>query len=455
MKKISTFILLALCFVCVRTSYSQKNNVLDKAAINRMLSSGIELYHQGRLNDAVSILKTAEIKDTANWKVLYWMGMSFYDLSSYYAAEECAKRSFEILTRYEGHDVALIELLGRVNHRLGNVELAANFFKQTAEMMGKKTALDMGIPILIDACELSLKDSKARRKNKCLILADEINTVDEEYAPILMNGGKDLFFTARKPETTGNNINPDDQRYFEDMYHARWDSISSNWKMITTTFAEWNTNGFDALTYLNENGLFGLCTINTSATEKTTKSSDIFELIAEQPLKWTSMDVVKNKSINTDYFEGAASLAQVSDNEQKMIFVSDRKGDVSGTDLYSVMRTDEVWKIAERLPKEINSLGDETTPYITEDGQYLFFSSRGLPGYGGYDIFYSQWIEDKWSAPINLGIEINSVNDDTHFQINTKTNQCVLASMAVRGDYFSYDLFQADMTGLNFPFLKK
>ena len=455
MKKTTTLLLSALVFVSVRTSYSQKNNVIDKAVINRMLSSGIELYNQGRLNDALSILKTAEIKDTANWKILYWMGMSFYDLSSYYAAEECAKKAKDILSRSEGNDVALIELLGHVNHRLGNVDIAVNYFKQTAELMGKKTSEDFGIPKLIEACELSLKDTKDGRKNKRVILADELNTVDEEYAPILINGGKDLFFTARKPETTGNNINPDDQRYFEDMYHAQWDSISSSWKMITTTFAEWNTNGFDALTYLNENGLFGLCTINTSATEKTTKSSDIFELIAEQPLKWTSMDVIKNKSINTDYFEGAASLAQVSDMEQKMIFVSDRKGDVSGTDLYSVLRTDELWKTSERLPNEINSLGDETTPYLTEDGQFLFFSSKGLPGYGGYDIFYSQWIDEKWSAPINLGIEINSVNDDTHFKINTKTNQCVLASMAVRGDYFSYDLFQADLTGLNFPFLKK
>ena len=381
--------------------------------------------------------------------------MSFYDLSSYYTAEECAVKANEILTRTEEHDVALIELLGNINHRLGNVDIAANYFKQAAEMMGKKTAMDAGIPILIDACELSLKDTKEGRKNKRRILADEINTVDEEYAPILINGGKDLFFTARKPETTGNNINPDDQRYFEDMYHARWDSISSTWKIDNTTFTEWNTNGFDALTYLNENGLYGLCTINTSATEKTTKSSDIFEIIAEQPLKWSSMDIIKNKSINTDFFEGAASLAHVSDNEQKMIFVSDRKGDVSGTDLYSVLRTDEVWKNAERLPKEINSLGDETTPYITEDGKFLFFSSKGLPGYGGYDVFYSQWIDDKWSAPINLGIEVNSVNDDTHFQINTNNNKCALASMAARGDYFSYDLFQLDMTGLNFPFLKK
>ena len=455
MKKTTTLLLLTLCLVSVRTSYGQKNNVLDKAGINRMLNSGIELYQQGRLNDAISILKTAEIKDTANWRVLYWMGMSFYDLSSYYAAEECAVRANEIIGREENVDVDLIKLLGDVNHRLGNVDLAAKYYKQTAELMGKKISTDMGIPELIDACELYLKDTKAGRKSKRSILADAINTVDDEYAPILMNGGRDLFFTARKTETTGNNINPDDQRYFEDMYHAQWDTVSLSWKMNKLTFSEWNTNGFDALTYINENGLFGLCTINTSATEKTTKSSDIFEIIGEEPLKWSSMDVIKNKSINTDYFEGAASLAQVSDMEQKMIFVSDRKGDVSGTDLYSVSRTDELWQTSVRLPNEINSLGDETTPYITDDGQFLFFSSRGLPGYGGYDIFYSQWIDEKWSAPVNLGLEINSVNDDTHFQINTKTNECVLASMAVRGDYFSYDLFQADMTGLNFPFLKK
>ena len=113
MKKITTLLLLTLCLVSVRTSYGQKNNVLDKAGINRMLSSGIELYQQGRLNDAISILKTAEIKDTANWKVLYWMGISFYDLSSYYAAEECAVRAQEIIGREENVDVDLIKLYGK------------------------------------------------------------------------------------------------------------------------------------------------------------------------------------------------------------------------------------------------------------------------------------------------------------------------------------------------------
>ena len=72
------------------------------------------------------------------------------------------------------------------------------------------------------------------------------------------------------------------------------------------------------------------------------------------------------------------------------------------------------------LSKNINSLENETTPYLTSDGKYLFFSSDGLPGYGGYDIYYCENIEGVWSAPKNLGLAINSANNDTHFQFNPK-----------------------------------
>ena len=401
------------------------------------------------------LLSQAHNLDSTNLQTLFWLATTEFDLRAYNDAQIHIQKVLQV----SGAKATLndLTLAAQTHMALDFHQEALLELAQAKKLLkNEKDYQTLGLATLQQQCEFALAAYQGGAvQNQRALLGANLNTKYDEYGPIFHPTNGHLYFTSRNPDTKGANLNPDDQRYFEDMYHAQWDTVSLSWKMNKLTFSEWNTNGFDALTYVNENGLFGLCTINTSATEKTTKSSDIFEIIGEEPLKWSSMDVIKNKSINTDYFEGAASLAQVSDNEQKMIFVSDRKGDVSGTDLYSVSRIDELWQSAERLPNEINSLGDETTPYLTEDGQFLFFSSRGLPGYGGYDIFYSQLVDDKWSAPVNLGIEINSVNDDTHFQINTKTNQCVLASMAVRGDYFSYDLFKADMTGLNFPFLKK
>ena len=459
MKKHLNIVIALVCFLLSQEAYTQKDNpsAIDKASVNLMVSKSIELYDLGRVNDAISLLKKAELKDTANWKIQYCMGKCFYDLTMYYAAEECANRAFDLITRLDDAEAGLNELLGNINHRLGRVDVAAMHFKKTAQIMGAKAAKNNDILVYIDQCELALADSKSGVLNLRKPLANSLNTIDAEYAPILTREGKELFFTARRPETTGNNINPDDQQYYEDMYHAIWDESLKDWALQSSTFIDLNTNGFDALSYVSDDGLYGLCTINTSASEKTTKSSDIFEITGETPFRFSAMDVIKNKSINTDYFEGSAtqSLAPNGGEGEIMVFITDRKAEDSGMDMFVVPKTDGTWGTAKALPKNINSLGDETTPYLTNDGKFLFFSSNGLPGYGGYDIYYCQNIDGVWSAPVNLGLAVNSVNNDTHFQFNPKTNQGVFASICQNGDYFSYDIFQADLSKMPYPFVTK
>ena len=120
-----------------------------------------------------------------------------------------------------------------------------------------------------------------------------------------------------------------------------------------------------------------MLTINTSASvEKSTGSSEIFEFETDEEDSSWYIDPIKSESINTSYFEGAATISDTSFDEdetasQTMIFVSDRKADKTLTDLYSVQRIDEKWQEAKPL-SEINTTGRETTPFITADGEYLF-----------------------------------------------------------------------------------
>ncbi len=51
-------------------------------------------------------------------------------------------------------------------------------------------------------------------------------------------------------------------------------------------------------------------------------------------------------------------------------------------------------------------------PAISPDGKYLFFSSNIPGGYGGFDIYVSEKQDTTWSAPLNLGPNINSVKDE-------------------------------------------
>ena len=58
-----------------------------------------------------------------------------------------------------------------------------------------------------------------------------------------------------------------------------------------------------------------------------------------------------------------------------MYFVSDRKGKKRSTDIYVVNKIDDNnWGEPIVLSDSVNTTEGETTPFITPDGRYLFFS---------------------------------------------------------------------------------
>lgn len=430
-------------------------NIVDKAGINRLMNKGVEIYNSGRTHEALETFKRIEAKDPNNWKLLFWMSQCHYDLNSFYTAESYIQNSEKNLAENEEGDAALYELIGKINHRLGKVQNATIAYKKASVLMGEKVAKQFGIIQYLEQCEMALRAYKGGEKNIREKLSIQINSLEDEYAPIIMKHGTELFFTARRPETTGENLNPDDLRYFEDMYHATFNETTGDYDIDYAFFKDINTNGFDALSHIGMDGRSVMATINTSASvERTTKSSDIFEYISDEPYRWEGMAPIKSKGVNTDYFEGGATATESCESGDFMVFISDRKADVSGLDLFQCTRVDGTYGPVTSLSKSINTEGNETTPFVTADGKYLFFSSDNLPGFGGYDIYYCVNENGNWSTPMNLGVSVNTVNDDTHFRLDVVTKKGYFASLGEQEGFFSYDLFMADLSNLDFPFLK-
>ncbi|PLW99541.1 MAG: hypothetical protein C0594_16910 [Marinilabiliales bacterium] len=103
-------------------------------------------------------------------------------------------------------------------------------------------------------------------------------------------------------------------------------------------------------------------------------------------------------------------------NKEILYFVSDRPGTRGGMDIwYSVYnkRKGGFVKI-KNLGGKINTVGDEFSPYFDMNLRRLYFSSDGLPGLGGLDIFYSTGERSSWSKPKNMGYPFNSNVDDLH-----------------------------------------
>ncbi len=96
-----------------------------------------------------------------------------------------------------------------------------------------------------------------------------------------------------------------------------------------------------------------------------------------------------------------------------LYFFSRRDGGFGRADVYRSVSTDESYTVVENLGPRINSEHHDLDPFIAPDESYLLFCSDRPGGYGKDDVYVAFRSDDgSWSAPINLGAEVNSAHHE-------------------------------------------
>ena len=116
-------------------------------------------------------------------------------------------------------------------------------------------------------------------------------------------------------------------------------------------------------------------------------------------------------------------------------------------DIYICSYQNGKWTQPVNLGSDINTSGQEMTPYLSADKRYLYFSSNGYGGKGGRDLFVSErkgesW--NSWSKPKNLGSEVNSFGVELNYFIDSK-NQIAYFSSTQNSDGYG-DIKAHDIT---------
>jgi outer membrane protein OmpA-like peptidoglycan-associated protein/tetratricopeptide (TPR) repeat protein len=225
-------------------------------------------------------------------------------------------------------------------------------------------------------------------------MGDSINTADLEYFPSLTIDGKKLIFTRR--------INNKESFYESDKQNEIWGKA---FPLVGKINSPDNNVGAQNISqdgqWLVYTGCnfprgMGSCDLYISYLTKNGWSEP-------QNLGW---------NVNSEFWESTPSL---SPDKRDLYFSSNRPGGYGGKDIWVSHRTDNGnWSVPENLGPDINTAGDESTPFIHADNQTLYFNSNGLPGYSEKpDLFVTRKLEDgKWSNPENLGYPINTIDDE-------------------------------------------
>lgn len=108
-------------------------------------------------------------------------------------------------------------------------------------------------------------------------------------------------------------------------------------------------------------------------------------------------------------------------NGENVLFVSsDRQDGMGQIDIWIYHFENGEW---ENAGNKVNSMGTEVTPYFREDDQTLYFASDWHIGYGGFDLFASEFSNGKFGYPVNLKAEFNSAANDLYYSFNNEIHK--------------------------------
>lgn len=220
-----------------------------------------------------------------------------------------------------------------------------------------------------------------------------INTSSSEYYPTMTINGKQLIVTRR---TRGG---ADEDFFSTDLNEGKWTHAIPLSGKINTTYKEGGQQ-------ISADGKWMVFTAKDYPEGY--GSFDIY-ISYQTPNGWSERNNL-GESINSPYWESAPCL---SADKKQLYFASDRPGGFGGTDLYVATKmANGKWSAPRNLGAVINTVGDESCPFIHADNETLYFNSNGHPGIGGTDLFYSKKSANGFLIPQNLGYPINTINNE-------------------------------------------
>lgn len=256
---------------------------------------------------------------------------------------------------------------------------------------------------------------------------DLINSTASEYFPSLTIDGKKIIFTRRV-----NNIN-------EDFYMS--DKSSGDWSMASPLTGQINTPMNEGGQQISQDGewlVYAGCNFEDSYG-----GCDIY-ISYKNGDSWGQRENIGN-SINSEFWESTPCF---SPDKNDLYFSSNRPGGLGGSDIYVSHRmANGKWSKAENLGSTINTAGDESFPFMHADNETLYFTSSGLDGYGGTDIFMTKKGPGGFTNPMNVGYPINTINNEGSMVVSADGRKAYYASdrSDSKGglDIYSFDLREA------------
>lgn len=272
-----------------------------------------------------------------------------------------------------------------------------------------------------------LKDSLNYRSES---LGININSGFDEVYPIISPDGKTLYFDRKlHPENIGDKRNDD-----------IWLSVftDNSWNPAVNVGPPLNNINHNFLCSISPDGNTAL--VGSDYTNPSSEDPGV-SLTYKTKTGWTIPVPIKVHDFKNLNQYNEFTLAA---NGATLVMSSETQEGYGLLDLYvSFMQADGSFSKPMNLGRDINTAGNEMTPFLAADGKTLYFSSTGFPGYGFQDIFMSRRLDNSWknwSEPLNLGSTVNTPEWEAYYTIDAQGQYAYFSTSNTAGS--NLDIFR-------------
>jgi ompA/motB domain protein len=384
------------------------------------LEKANEMYKNFSYVDAIKIYEKIAQKGFVNQEMLESLGNAYYYNAEYKKALPWYEQLFQ-----EGKYKVKPEYYYRYAQTLKSVGDYTEADKMMAKFVELTNANDTRAALFEEN-----KDYQTVIKNnsgRFQLNNASINTENSEYGTALY-GDKIVFAGATDARKAKRGVSQWTGESFYDLYEAEhFDQKLGSRKPFSSSV---NTQFNESTPVFTKDGNTMYFTRNNYVNRKL--GTDIENTILLKILRATKDkngnwgDIVE-VPFNSDQYNVAHPA--LSSDEKYLYFASDMPGTFGSSDIFRVeILGDNQYGTPENLGNIINTAGRESFPYISKEN-VLYYSSDGIPGLGGLDIFAAKFNADgSTSKPVNIGMPGNSADDDFCFVFNSDSKIGFLTS---------------------------
>ena len=258
-----------------------------------------------------------------------------------------------------------------------------------------------------------------------------VNSEYDDMLPIVSPDNTTLYFARKNaPENFGNTG-------ADDIYVSKRDPITGQWQKSKNIGQPLNDADHNFVCAVSVDGQ----RLYLANSYRANGGGDGVSISYQKNGVWSKPQFLNIKNM---YNKSKFACYHLSIDEKTIVMAIERDDTKGDMDLYvSKKYADDTWSEPLNMGPVLNTAAAEGSIFLAADSKTIYFASAGHAGYGDFDMFMSKRLDEtwqKWSEPVNLGPEINTIYRDFYYTIPGNGEYAYFAT-----DYNSYgrsDLFR-------------